>query len=162
MKDKGYYIFLFFILMALGFAAGNWFAKKRNPSPEIIEVIKTDTLTIRDTIRVDRPVYITQRVVDSIYVPVTDTLRLHDTAFVVLPRMQKEYRDSSYHAYVSGYDPALDSIEVFAKTQVVTVTVKEKEKPKKWGIGFQAGYGADKNGLTPYLGIGITYNLFSF
>ena len=36
--------------------------------------------------------------------------------------------------------------------------------PKKhWGIGLQLGAGLDKNlGVTPYLGIGVSYNLITF
>jgi hypothetical protein len=35
-------------------------------------------------------------------------------------------------------------------------------KPKRIGIGFQLGYGASKDGLSPYMGVGISYNLFNF
>ena len=35
-------------------------------------------------------------------------------------------------------------------------------KPKKYGIGINFGYGISKNGLTPYMGLGVSYNLFTF
>ena len=35
-------------------------------------------------------------------------------------------------------------------------------KPKKWSIGIQTGYGIGKNGLGPYIGIGLSYNLIRF
>lgn len=35
-------------------------------------------------------------------------------------------------------------------------------KTKRIGLGAQAGYGVSKNGLTPYIGIGISYNIFNF
>lgn len=35
-------------------------------------------------------------------------------------------------------------------------------KPKRWNFGVTAGYGISKTGLTPYVGIGITYTLFRF
>jgi len=35
-------------------------------------------------------------------------------------------------------------------------------KVKRIGIGVQAGYGIGKNGLTPYIGAGISYNIFRF
>lgn len=31
----------------------------------------------------------------------------------------------------------------------------------KWSIGIQAGYGATLQGLSPYVGIGGQYNIFS-
>ena len=36
------------------------------------------------------------------------------------------------------------------------------KKPKYFGIGFNAGYGISKNGLSPYIGVGINYNLLKF
>ena len=49
---------------------------------------KADTVRIRDTIRIPHPMPVTSRIVDSIPVPVpvTDTLWLHDTLYVSLPR----------------------------------------------------------------------------
>lgn len=39
---------------------------------------------------------------------------------------------------------------------------KKYNKQKKFGIGINIGYGVSKNGLNPYIGIGLNYNLFSF
>lgn len=83
-----------------------------------------------------------------------------DSAAVVIPITQKVYGDSTYRAYVSGYRPRLDSIFVFPEREVVTIS--QKAKPKRWGIGIHAGYGVGKDGLSPYLGIGVSYNLFGF
>ncbi len=35
-------------------------------------------------------------------------------------------------------------------------------KQKKFGLGINTGYGISKNGLSPYIGLGINYNLLSF
>lgn len=133
---------------------------RHNPSTEYVEVLRTDTLTVYDTVRIDRPVYITQRVVDSLRIPVTDTLRVHDTVYVVLERVQREYRDSLYTAWVSGVDPALDSIDIVARTQTITIT--ERPRQRRWHLGITGGYGMTKDGLSPYAGIGLTYSLFAF
>lgn len=140
---------------------------RHNPSTEYVEVLRTDTLTVYDTVRIDRPVYITQRVVDSLRIPVTDTLRVHDTVYVVLERVQREYRDSLYTAWVSGVDPALDSIEVYQMTKVVTITETVQEPRKRWGFGVTAGYGAaigaDRSvTLSPFVGVGISYNFVNW
>ena len=133
---------------------------RHNPSTEYVEVLRTDTLTVYDTVRIDRPVYITQRVGDSLRIPVTDTLRVHDTVYVVLERVQREYRDSLYTAWVSGVDPALDSIDIVARTQTITIT--ERPRQRRWHLGITGGYGMTKDGLSPYAGIGLTYSLFAF
>lgn len=86
-----------------------------------------------------------------------------DSVDVILPITQNVYRDSTYTAYVSGYQPKLDSILVYPKTEIITIT--EKAKQKRWSVGFQVGYGVNVRGTPeffPYVGVGITYNLFSF
>ncbi len=83
-----------------------------------------------------------------------------DSIEVVLPITQKIYEDSTYRAYVSGYHPALDSINIFRRNEVVYI--RSPTKPKRWGIGIQVGYGITPKRAEPYIGIGISYNLFSF
>ena len=102
-----------------------------------------------------------ERVTDTMLVAVTDTLRLHDTTFVQLPRTEREYADSTYRAVVSGYDPKLERIEVYRQTLEVTKTVTLQD-PRRWSLGIQAGVGVGLQGLTPYLGVGVSYDLLRF
>ena len=37
-----------------------------------------------------------------------------------------------------------------------------KQKPKRWGIGVQGGVGITPKLVQPYIGIGVSYNLFTF
>lgn len=85
-----------------------------------------------------------------------DTL-IHDSVNVIVPISQKKYEDSTYTAYVSGYNPRLDSISIYRKTIYQTIT----EKPSRWGVGITGGYGYGKGGFTPFVGVGIYYNLFN-
>lgn len=85
-----------------------------------------------------------------------DTL-IHDSVNVIVPITQKKYEDSTYTAYVSGYNPRLDSISIYRKTIYQTIT----EKPGRWGVGITGGYGYGKGGFTPFVGVGIYYNLFN-
>lgn len=122
-----------------------------------------DTVVLHDTIAIDRPVpyYITKVVTDSIKVPVviTDTLiqGRTDTLYVPVPREQAFYKDSTYEAWVSGFQPQLDSIHLFRDTKIVTVTRKSR-----WSLGVQAGVGYAKAGFSPYIGVGLSYNILSF
>ena len=77
-----------------------------------------------------------------------------DSVTVTLPITQKVYSDSTYTAYVSGFDAKLDSIKVFS--QMVTVT--KREPPPAFTFGVQAGYGITPAGMQPYLGLGVQYN----
>ena len=99
-------------------------------------------------------------------VPITDTLMLHDTVLVHLPIEQRQYSDPRYTAWVSGYRPQLDSIHIYQRTEYITKEIKMVTKPKRWGIGLQAGYGVSFGNkqikATPYIGIGISYNILTW
>ena len=41
-------------------------------------------------------------------------------------------------------------------------SVYKLPKPKKFGVGISAGYGITAQGLSPYIGVGINYNLINF
>ncbi|MDO4165551.1 MAG: hypothetical protein Q4D56_14395 [Bacteroides sp.] len=86
-----------------------------------------------------------------------------DSVKVVVPITQKRYEDSTYTAYVSGYMSSLDSFKLYPRREVTTIT--RRTATKRWSIGVQAGYGMQFGGtlrFAPYVGIGLTYNLFSF
>lgn len=89
-----------------------------------------------------------------------------DTIDVTLPREQKEYGDSTYHAWVSGYQPALDSINIYNRIEWHTVTIRESQRPSHWGLGVQVGLGVgahdNKVFTTPYIGFGLTYTFLRF
>ncbi|MCZ2663033.1 DUF6808 domain-containing protein [Bacteroides fragilis] len=126
------------------------------------EVVRDTIITNRiDTIRDTVPVPVYESVVDSfpfaVPVPVSgDTVR--DTVY--FPITQKIYKDSLYTAYVSGYRAKLDSIEVYSKTR--TMFVRERVKRKRFGLGVQAGYGFSGNKVSPYVGVGVSCNLWEW
>lgn len=117
-----------------------------------------DTITVRDTIRDTIPkhtrVYFDRW--DTLYVPLpSDTVHHRDTIPFVIPIEKKEYKTSDYRAVVSGYKPSLDYMEVYRKTQTVTLT----PKPKRWGIGLQAGISYPAGW---HVGIGISYDIWQW
>lgn len=141
---------------------------KRTISNDSNVIVHLDTLYIYDTIRIEKPVLKFSRITDTFLVRTVDTIRIKDTLYLALPREQKTYKDKNYQAWISGYRPELDSIHIFRNThQIITsTTIQPKPKPKRWGIGIQAGYGVmiQQNTLkpTPYVGIGLSRNLLSF
>ena len=122
---------------------------------------KVDTLVIRDTFKVTEPIYVTKRVVDSIPYPVTDTLRLRDTLYVILEMEQIRWEDSLSVVYASGVMPQVDSVIHHTESLIITKEIPVIKKTR-WGLGVQAGVGAGKGGLTPYVGVGVSYNLLSW
>jgi len=139
----------------------------------------------RDTVRIKVPVYKDfpdpKESASAGFVPVprymfiTDTLTEEipvtvelpgKTDTVYLPKEQQYFEelDGRLRLWISGYQPHLDRYEL---DDIVT-TINQTYKPpnKRWGIGVTAGYGAtvvDKTvKLSPYLGVGITYNILQW
>jgi len=134
--------------------------------PDSEPVVVRDTMIVHDTIRVDKPVPRYIRTTDTIRVKVPVAEVLRDTIYVTLSREEKVYEDSTYRAQVSGYEPHLDFIEVYPRTITITEKVTERARRKPWGIGVHAGYGAALDDgrviLSPYIGVGISYNILTF
>ena len=124
---------------------------------------KVDTLIVRDTITFLKPISVTKRVVERELVRVTDTIDVHDTLYVYLDREQIQWRDSLCEVYASGINPRVDSVRHYRESKIITIETQTPVKVKdNWGVGLQAGYGASKDGLSPYIGIGLTYNILSW
>lgn len=85
-----------------------------------------------------------------------------DTVWAVVPRTQKRYVDSTYTAWISGYEPRLDSIEVYQKTVVVTKSVERRGKSKRFSVGLTGGFGYGLFTRKPdvWVGVGCTWRMF--
>ena len=123
--------------------------------PETPPEPQVDTLYLRDTVTVREPVYVTQRIIDTLYFPVPGET---DTLWLPLPREQVEWRDSLATVWASGVSVAVDSVRHYVTQMVVTQTVEVLVKDRRqWGLGVSAGYGVSKAGLSPYIGVGISW-----
>lgn len=153
---KSWHVILILILCLLCFVTGRYTKKA-----EIERVCETDTFIYVDTIRDSIPYPIYETLIQTVpeLFPIYITLdgdTVHDSIYVSVPVTQKEYLSDNYHVWVSGYKPSLDSIDIFPKTMYIT-----KYKPaRRWGIGVMAGYGIGRNGLSPYVGVGIYYRVW--
>ena len=160
-------VFGILLLFNIVNAVGYFVNEHRNAHPGEMKV-KVDTLFVYDTIFIEKPVINKVEIIDTLLlpVPVTDTLMLHDTVFVHLPIEQRQYSDPRYTAWVSGYRPQLDSILIYQRTEYITKEIKTVTKPKRWGIGLQAGYGIalHKGQIhpAPYIGVGLSYSLINW
>ena len=153
---KAQHVIVVLVLCILCFLVG-----RRTTRVEAELICKTDTFIRIDTLRerVPYPVYETviQTVPELFPIYITlegDTVR--EPIFVPIPVTQKEYLTDDYHAWVSGYNPALDSIDIFQKT----ISITKRQPASRWGIGIIAGYGIGKHGLSPYVGIGGFYRIW--
>ena len=130
-----------------------WFRPQAPLPAEIRTETKVKTVVKVDTLLISPPM------APLLVFQLTDTIRIGDT---VVYREQAYYEDSLYRAWVSGYRPRLDSIEIYPRTVIHTIkddiyhTIKVKDK-RRWGLGLQAGYGYS-GGF--YVGAGVSYNIW--
>ena len=148
-------------LLAGAFAAGRW-TRCRTSEP----TVRRDTVMLRDTLTVPVPAPSATEVVrrDTCWLVRCDTVRRADTLRipVAVPVERRVYATADYRAVVEGYRPSLVSMELYRQTQVVTE--RPVARPRRWGIGLQAGYGlAPRTGrLEPYIGIGVQYSIWQW
>lgn len=146
----------------------NWLLCCKNGKGRIKGRMETDTtrVTVVDTVPYLKPVardsmvvrYVTKKlpiVYDTVH-PICI-----DSADVNIPITQKQYCDSTYTAWVSGYEPTLDSIRVYSHREIMTVTNRLRDKPRRISLNLNVGYGITPKGTQPYIGFGVGYRLLS-
>ncbi len=149
--------------------AGWWLAERRaaiqgEPLVRIDTITRTDTIIVRTPVARDsmRVRYITVRMPVAHEDTATggQAAASKDTAEVALPITQRRYTDdSTYTAWVSGYQPRLDSIHTYRRTATITRDIVRPAPRSRWSFGAQAGYGLTPHGFQPYLGLGIGFRL---
>lgn len=85
----------------------------------------------------------------------------NDTVWATVPLTQKRYEDSTYTAWVSGYEPRLDSIEVYRRT-VTIEKIETVSKRNRFNVGLTGGigYGVFTRKPDLWLGVGCTVRLW--
>ena len=154
--------------------------KYRQKTPVEQPEIKVDSLFIRDTNsftepqkepspdilikEIPVPVYVADSsAIDSLLNEYARLERVSDSLQLVLIRVQRHYSYSTFDAWVSCVDPRLDSIKTYQTNMVITKEIPVIQvKKTRWGLGVNAGYGVGQGGLTPYIGIGVSYNILSW
>lgn len=131
-----------------------WFRPHEPLPAEIRTETKVNTVVKVETLLISPPM------APLLTIRLTDTMRIGDT---VVHREQAYYEDSLYRAWVSGYRPRLDSLQIFPRTVYQTVTNDVyhtiASKKKRWGLGLQVGYGYPGGW---YTGVGISYDLWQW
>lgn len=152
--------------------------------------MKTDTVTIRDTVYITAPQLANPKSLGFIPVtlpiwrptekpkqvdePTTEELTAEaddeieteppDSVAVAIPIEQKHYKGDDYDAWVSGWNPSLDSLRIYRQTQqIATTTEVTRWKTRRWGLSVGVGAVASlKGGIQPGIFIGATYTFLAF
>lgn len=75
-----------------------------------------------------------------------------DSVAVQVPITSKHYSGKNYDAYVSGFEPNLDSIFVYHETRLVTERVVVSKPPNRWELDVVGGvdYNTSNKEFMPY------------
>ena len=157
------------IVETCGLVFGLFFAAKGIYDQPIVESVTRDTVTITDTViqYAPKPVSVEKVRTEYKWLPVvrtdtvtrTDYIAYHDTALVEVPITSKHYGCKDYDAWVSGYEPSLDSIKVYQRTEYITERVTISKPPNKWELDAMAGidYNVTSQHYSPYAGGELLY-----
>ena len=147
----------------LGFAARDGCSDTPSYDPG-----QTRIVVLRDTVKIVAPTPVSQRIDEG----VTAVLRRahegstptpqsigDDSVGVVVPIVQNVYEGADYKAYVSGWQPRLDSLVLNRVETRVTLPSPTRREPPRFSAGLQAGYGITPRGFQPYIGIGVAIRI---
>ena len=161
-------------LVALVLLAGLGIYNHCTRKPVVVGV-ERDTVVVYDTIPHYYPVPKDSAVVKYVtrYLRRTDTVEqfiavnnmtdhFADTSNMIaveVPITSKHYSCKDYDAWVSGYEPSLDSIKVYQRTEYITERVTISKPPNKWELDAMAGidYDVTSQHYSPYAGGELLY-----
>lgn len=161
--------FIFLTLLLVASVAVNIWMMMRGPKVETTIETKHDTVwkdtiiekpVAAETIQTGRVVYIKVAVPQ----PQTRPDTVHDSIEVPVPIVQKRYDDSLYTAWVSGFEPNLDSILIHQReiTNTITITNTIVRPASRFAIGPSVGlgYGVLNKKADVFVGVNATWNIW--
>lgn len=157
------------VFFAIGALCG-FFLGKAMYKPTYGEKVERDTVIVHDTVFDYQPAPVDSARVRYVtrFLPVVknDTINhfvevskmIHDTVEVQVPITSKHYGSKDYDAWVSGYEPSLDSIKVYKETQyitnTITKTVKDNGKHFFLDVGAGCEYQFNTKATVPFAELG--------
>lgn len=163
------HLIVFIVGAVLGLLSGFFIGKGIYDQP-IHESVTRDTVTRIDTVSRYYPQPVEVEKVRTEYKwltrvqtdTVTNYTTLHDSVLVEVPIESRHYNAPEYDAWVSGYQPSLDSIRVYRQKEYITEVKTISKPPNRFSIGLQGGYGYGfkSKQWEPYIGLGIGIKVF--
>lgn len=166
--------YIFIIALLTGFIVSGLLFTKCGKTPP--NVIKTDTVTVTDTIWKDTtiiekefvPKIVVKKKVDTVYSKGGDTIQLITESKMYEKSLVSDKDTCDLKIYTTGIETSLDSLKMRLRTHSVTNTVeitKYVEKKKTFwnrfhfGIQTGLGYGIVNKKIDAYVGVGGSFDL---
>jgi hypothetical protein len=83
-----------------------------------------------------------------------DELSIPNTQSIVVGNRKQGFLRTEYRIEVQNSNPYIKT------TDIDSYTIKERNK--RLGLGLYIGYGLNNTGLTPQLGVGLSYDVIRF
>ena len=162
------------VWLIIGCVCGFFMGKGMYDQP-IEESVSRDTVTLWDTIphwypvpvdiKPQKPQYrwLTRVVTENVgaeKIPQDSvSFSARDSVLVEVPITSKHYGGDQYDAWVSGYEPSLDSIKVYQRTEYITERVTLSKPPNRWELDIVGGidYNIKQQRFTPHAGGELIY-----
>jgi hypothetical protein len=143
---------------------GNVILLSMNHHKEIEYRYTHDTIvkTKIDTITLTNIEYRDKTIKKVIKVKISDTIRLKDTIYCLIPTYNYFFKTKDADIWASGYKVEIDSLNVFKKIEYKYVEVPVIPKPKKWVVSGGVFTGFDSNGPVYGIGFSLGYKLYEF
>lgn len=150
---------------AIGCVCG-FFIGKGMYQPTYDEKVARDTVIVHDTVPDINPVpkdsarikYVTRWLPSKRdTVSRVELVTMHDSVAVEVPITSKHYGSKDYDAWVSGFEPSLDSIKVYKETQYITETITRTVKDNKHfflDVGAGCEYRFNDKTIVPFAELG--------
>lgn len=161
------------VWFVIGGVCGFFVGKGMYDQP-IKESITRDTIRLTDTIPHYYPQPVDGTEVKTVYKWLTrvqtDTVSVcfrdnsvssvKDSVLVEVPITSKHYHSEEYDAYISGFEPNLDSIFVYQKKEIITNTITRTVKDSKHfflDVGAGCEYKFNEKSAVPFAELGIKF-----
>lgn len=141
-----------------------WISRERfnSRTPTVDTVIDVDTFTRIDTVKVPNKILVPSKT-DTIY---QERIQKDTTLQVTRKTYDIDNDSVGAHVVVSGINPKVDSLSIWAKktsytvnrTVTKTIQIKDNKRFKIYPT-IGVGYGVFGRKLDMYIGVGFTYNL---
>ena len=157
-------------ILWIGILIAIFFLGRCSKRCERVETVKVETVTETrvDTVTIVEPIEIVRTEIrrETVAAPADTVYLPGDTVRIEVPIETKEYRDSLYALQIEGYQPRLNWVEVYPRTEYIyrTETKTVSNPLRRWSLGPSLAYGYDikNNCWAPSVGVSVTYSLLSW
>ena len=146
-------------LLVIGLAIALFLSLFYGRKVETREIKTTDTIVVFkiDTVKEQITRYITERVVDTVYLP-SQISKPDNDSYPLLITQRHYSKPNLYDLWVSGYEPKLDSVNIYQKTEYHTITneITKEIYPNVCRLYAGIGFQAISDTFCPSVGITLT------